>query len=239
MNNKTDRFAVGLGGAAIKHLINSQPSQSNSNNNEDRPEVLKLVLVLSALAAFVLLLVGAEGVKVAFRRNFGKGGINLFRLILCSLGFFSVAIASFVIIVEVNSSLPFMVSPDSFFVNGIIFTLLGIYILVQGIRAWKKARKSQLSSYKGDNFRLNFLTQKGWTGRKIQNVAEPLIVINLGIWFCFFNLLGGLIFIICGLSVWFTLLEDLILGKTNMQNVAARMNTNTNQQDDFNIVNSD
>ena len=241
MNNKTDRFALGLGGAAVKHFIDSQPSESNTGkgNNENRPAQLKLILTLIALAAFITLLVGAEGVKVVFRRNFGKGGINLFRIILCSLGFFSVAIASFTIIADNDASVPFMISSHSFLVTAIIFTLLGIYTLEQGIRAWRTARTSTLTFYKGDNYRLNFLVQKGWSERKIQNVAEPLIVINLGIWFCFFNLLGGLIFIICGLSVWFTLLEDLILGKRNIQRVAERMNNNTNQQDDFHTVKSD
>ena len=57
-------------------------------------------------------------------------------------------------------------------------------------------------SYRGDSYVLGFLEKRGWTQAKIQNVAEPLLVLSIGVLLSVYNILLGIPLIFSALSVW-------------------------------------
>jgi len=153
-------------------------------------------LAFLALLAFV----GEEAVQIIFRKNFGKGGLDPIRIIVCFLLFEIIAVAFFLTGLFADDSLEVIGSRLSFFLASGFYAVLGFIILLKGIRGIKEAKEDYLLS--GESAFLSFLTKDGWSHSKIQNIAEPVLTLAIGVFFLLINIPWGIPIIYCALSVW-------------------------------------
>lgn len=195
MSNSNNLFEM-LFKIALKGIFNP-PSSSNPKDNRGENE---LMLALLGLLAFV----GADAVKVVFRKNFGIKGLNLIKVVLASIAFGAISYFAFhfsQVDTEINLDYG---SHKSYHLAGVFYAILSLYVLVTGI--YHKARAAKLNfhpEYRGDSFLLASLIEKnGWKQSTVQNWIEPLIVVTLGGLISISNLLWGLPIVFCGLSVW-------------------------------------
>ena len=169
------------------------------------------------LAAFIsLAIVGAEPVYAMFRKNFGKGGIDLFRL--------SIAFACFIVVSAIlvyhfyidESFGEIYGSVDSYLITAMLLTLLAVTFLVRGLSRHRTATDNL--GHIGDSELLSFLAKDGWSQNQIQLIAEPLCVITIGGAYCFYNIIGGVAIAFCGVSVWLRTPIELFYLKNRVQN---------------------
>lgn len=162
-----------------------------------KPEDNLLLLVLLGILGFA----GVETVKVIFRRNFGANGLDTLKLGVCFIVFMILAAISTYLgygNVEVET-------PLSYKVTGVFHFVFGLLIIEEGLKMKKQAQgASEIPrSYQGDSHLLAFLMEnKWWSQKRVQTIAEPLTVLTAGVLLSAFNLLLGLPFVFCAISVW-------------------------------------
>ncbi len=162
------------------------------------------------LAALGLLaFVGEEAVQVLFRKNFGKDALDPQRILGCFI-LFELLAGIFFFVEGSPDSTDKIGSHESSVWGGIFYFLLGLVVLIKGMRGIEKAKGSKKPyKYAGDSAVLGFLkSERGEP--EIQRVWEPVFVLAIGIFFSFINILWGFPIIYCGLSVWACLILDEI-----------------------------
>lgn len=217
MKNSNDMF-TSLVGQAGKTLL-------DSTNEKNHSAQIKLFLALLGIFIFV----GAEGIKVFFRKNFGKEGISLTRVIICFLSFIGISAISFSLIDDSSSKLG---SQLSFGIMGSFYVFVAFYILFKGIQAKKESRTNThlYDDYKGDSILLDFLIKEGWKQSTVQNVAEPVATILVGIFLTFFNYIWGIPLFFCAISLWLNQLVEYIFGFNNHVNQVLVQQGHSTQQ---------
>ena len=217
--SNSDNLFNGLVGRTINEGINS----SNKGNNSS---AIRFFLALTGLLFFI----GAEAVKVFFRKNFGVKGINLVQLILCSLCFLGIGILSVMQFLDPENT-RVHISDDtsqlSFLIIGVGYITLALYILRKGILERMKAVKANnYSDFQGDADVMKILAEKGWSQNKIRYLAEPMYTLILGIVVLFYNPLGGIPLLFCALSVWgHAAMEFIFLQKPLQPDMATPQNS--------------
>lgn len=209
-------------------IFDNQPPAPGKPSADDR-----LMIIMLGILVFA----GREAVSVVFRKNFGAAGINIARLILCFLLFSGISTIAFF---QVNSTDEFATetgTSDSHFITGMLYVTLALFVLVKGIAQRTKAIKNgNFSNYGGDSYLLSFLIKDGWKQQTIQNLAEPLLTLAIGVVLCFFNLLAGIPLIFCAISVWgYFLIQWLFMGN-NLQHNIEKINRQHQQPDHFNEI---
>jgi len=219
---------------------------SNTRKDGDNPAAIKLFLNL----LLILILVGSEGIKVIFRNNFGKHGINLFRLVLCACCFAGIAYLasnnfhwnlSQAIIGRTNYNNQFAhtYSPIKNQNNitfachsiSIIYALLAAFIFIKGIISYIKASKEKPdSNYKGDSYLLGFLEDYGYSQERIQFLVEPLYVIFIGALLSLYLPKSGIPLIFCGFSIWVNILVDKMFGNPSADSMKSEMQSKHEQE---------
>lgn len=188
---------------------------------------IQAILILLGYLLLALLLVIPEGTRVIFRHNFGKDGISLLRIIICTICF---AFFSYLAFTEEHFDYDIKKSTStsiSFYITGTIFALLAVLILIKGCISWNRAKP--YSDHRGDSGLLSFLHNYNIKPNIIQLIAEPFYIITLGILFCFYNIVGGTAIIFCGVSIWLCALLEYFF--SNMSTVTTRNGNNpTNNQ---------
>jgi len=108
-------------------------------------------------------------------------------------------------------------SKNSFAATAVFYFVLIPYLLFKGFKS-KKNLKAIHPNYRGDSFFFSFLMEGGWSQAKVQNFAEPVFLIAVGIFFLPFNLLLGIPLILCAISVWINLIAEIVLGVGAVRN---------------------
>jgi hypothetical protein len=233
MDNSEEFFST-LSRSAVRtageSIFDNQPLAPGKQSADDR-----LMIIILGILVFV----GREAVNVVFRRNFGAAGINVPRLILCSILFTSISVLAFF---QVDSTDEFATetgTSDSHFITGMLYIIMALYVLIKGIVHRTKAIKNgNFSNYRGDSYLLGFLKKDGWKQQTIQNMAEPLLTLAIGSCLCFYDLLAGIPLIFCAVSVWgYFLMQWLFMGN-NMQHNVENINRQHQQPDHFNEIKS-
>lgn len=195
MQNR-DEISKRFGGQLLSDLING----GNPNSN-------RATWLILALLAFV----GEEAVQVLYRKNFGVGGLNIFRIILCFLLFEVIAVVFFLSGANMSPSMDVIGSKASYTWAGVFYIILGFIVLFKGLAGVAKARNSkQPYKFTGESAILAFLGKDGWSQSKIQNVAEPILTLSVGFAFALVNILWGIPIIYCALSVWACKIIDAV-----------------------------
>lgn len=182
----------------------------------------------------VLFFVGSEAVKVIFRKNFGKKGIDTTRIVLCSIVFILIGVFAFFLSKSNNHSFA-AENQTEFLIAAIFYIILSVYVLVKGFGAIEKAQKNDNAApnYKGDSELLSFLITEGGNQSTVQNLAEPFLLIVLGLFLASFNFLLGLPLMFCGVSVWVEQVLEKIFGVNQVQETLNQKGYNQNQSDSF------
>jgi len=192
--SNSDNLFNGLVGKAINEGINSTNEKNNS-------AAIRLFLALAG----ILLFVGAEAVKIVYRKNFGIKGFSMFRLIICFLCFLGIGIAciSFGLGDELNGRDFWFMSKGSFVVCGAAYIVLAFYVIRKGILERIKASKNQLyTDFGGEPDLLRILLEYGWSNNRIKYLAEPVYTLLLGVLLALYNPMAAIPIIFCAISVW-------------------------------------
>jgi len=194
MSNSNNLFN-GLVGKAINEGI-------NSTNEKNTSAQVRLVLALTGILFFV----GAEAVKVFFRKDFGRKGINLIQLFiscLCFLGLGIVCTGHYLFPEKGDLNIGISVSETSYLVTGVFYITLSIYLLRKGIIEFAKAKTSQANiDFKGETDVLKILESKGWSQNKIRYLGEPGYTLLLALVLFLYNPIGSIPLAVCAISVW-------------------------------------
>lgn len=195
MSSNSDNMFNGLVGKAFNEAINSTQKDNN-------PAYVRLFLALTGILFFV----GAEAVKVFFRKNFGIKGINIIQLIICCICFLGLGILGilqFLFPEKIFLYDELGITASSYLITGIAYIFLAVYLLRKGILERYKAQKTQnLSDFRGEPDVLKVLADKGWSQNKMRYLAEPMYTLLLGLVMALYNPIGAIPLVFCALSVW-------------------------------------
>jgi hypothetical protein len=175
--------------------------------NGGNPASNRMAWTILAMLSFV----GEEAVQIVFRKNFGIGGLSVLRIVVCFLLFELVAVLCFFLGTHPMESRAVIGSSASFTWAGMFYVVLGFIVLIKGFMGMAKAKKSnRFDKFTGESAILSFLGKDGWSQSRIQNVAEPVLTLAVGVALSFVNILWGVVIIYCGISVWACKVMDAI-----------------------------
>lgn len=184
-------------------------------NNKDNASKVRMIVFAIVLLTYV----GVEAVRIIFRSNFGRKGIGIWQFIISIIVFVAITVFSYNSYSSFDNYMADYGSETSFFYTAIFYFGLSIFLLVKGIvEIRKKGKTTKSDSYRGDSILLGFLSESGWNQAKIQNLAEPLLVLAIGVSLSPINLLLGLPLIISAISVWVHYLYDYLRGLLDARN---------------------
>lgn len=220
MSNSDDVFKK-ISGEVVKNYF--EPSDNKKANTKFWYALLG-----------VLFFVGSEAVKVIFRKNFGKKGLDTIRLILCSIALILIGGSAFFL----SKSSKYAFDSDSqtwFIVAAVFYVILGIYTLVKGLGDIAKAGQNNnaATNYKGDSNLLGFLVTEGYTQSKVQNMAEPFLLIAVGVFLSSFSFILGLPLIFCAVSVWVEQMIEKIFGVNQVEETLNQKGYNQSKDGGF------
>lgn len=225
MKNSEDVFK-NLSGSLFRYAIESTNERNNS-------AVFRLLLVLIGIFSFI----GVEAVKVIYRSNFGKNGLSLFRAILSSILFAVIAYLSIIASNGNFDSLSKLGSKPTFQVTAIFYGFLSLYILVKSFYQKLKPNENIHPNYRGDSTILGFLMKSSLSQASVQNFAEPLSMLALGIFFSAVNFLWGLPLVFCAISVWLHLLMESFMGLSSIRDTLAEKGYAQSKEGSFSEAN--
>ncbi len=178
-------------------------------DKKDKTAQLRIQLLAIGILAFI----GEEAVQVVFRKNFGAQGLSRWRIVLCVILFELIAVACFAMS-QAGEEMP-IASPASFILAGLFYLLLGVYVIWKGWADWREAQSNTQvhPHFAGESNLLSFLIKDGWSQSKVQYLAEPLLVIAIGVLFCGINIFWGIPLIYCGISVWVCAIVEAIFSE--------------------------
>ena len=100
-------------------------------------------------------------------------------------------------------------SQSSMLITSVFYLFLTIYIVYNG---WQKSDQVIDPHYRGDSIWFSFLISAGWTPAKVQNLAEPLTLMAIGVFLVPINLYLGLPLVFCALSYWGHMVYEYVKG---------------------------
>jgi hypothetical protein len=203
------------------------PNKTGPNDNRVENQ---LQLAALALLAFV----GADALKTVFRKNFGSNGLSLLRVVISFVAFCLIAVLGF-ILNQPNSNINEAYgSRESYFFVSIFYLGLAFYVLIKGIKHKKASQAAHINpDYKGDSHLLSgLITTSGWSQANVQNWAEPLLTIAVGVVLALINVLWELPIIFCALSIWGYQVVEYLFGQ-NQVDEKIRKSGYQNPNDDF------
>lgn len=191
-----------LTGAFYKYFF-----ESFVNSKDERSGNVATLLFLAILAY-----AGVEASKVLFRKNFGVNGISIGRLFLSSIAFIILGIVTYYYYSGFDTETAEMGTQSSFLAASLFYFILAIYIFLKGMLSRKQ--NALHPNYRGDSSVLGFLMKgkRGWKQSTVQNVAEPLFLLAIGIFLSAVNLWWGIPLVFCAISVWLHLAMEAIMG---------------------------
>ena len=207
-----DQIFNRLTGSIWKYAFETTVADSKDPNKRRSGNILFLIIV--AILAYA----GVEAAKLLFRKNFGKKGISITRMVLSIIAFLIISGITFYYYTTFTLEDASIGSKESFLYTAIFYIVLSGYILFRGINSISKNPK--IEAYRGDSYLLGFLMKgkKGWSQSLVQNLAEPLLLLAFGIFFTGINLFWGIPLIFCAISCWVHLLLETIVGLVKERN---------------------
>ena len=217
---------------SFNHLLShAAKSYVDTFDEKNKTADLKLALTIIGILAFV----GYEAVKVLYRKNFGMTTGSFIRLGICFLCFGGIAAISFSCMNSDSSFATESGTSDSHLVVGIIYSVLAFTVLIKGIVS--RNRKDNFTS--GYSNVLGFLLKEGWSESLVQNLAEPLLTLSIGIAVCMFDLLGGVPLIFCAISTWANLAFEKFFPDNSLKAKVNQLNANSKSVSALHEINTD
>lgn len=186
---------------------------------------IEFALILGALLTFA----GNAAAKVVFWRNPKLSKMDIFLFLASAAGFVIVG----GIYVNMSHKSDTTRDSDSNVVIGIIYIMLGLYILVRGISHCRNKKVKDNSS----RLKLVSFKNKIWSDKMIHELGEPLIIVVIGLILTAYNEQAGLPLFFCALSVWLHVAKDRIMGKNDLSGKVNAMNEEAQEFAEFTYVN--
>lgn len=206
--------------------------EESDSKDKNGFKVVYIYVLLGAIA--LLTYVGVDVVKIIFRKNFGRKGFNLFKVILGAIAFGAIAWVNFDFSTSENPTMgDISFSPSVLFITAIFYGIVTLYLLAKGIMEKMRNVKTIHEAYRGDSIYFDFLVNEGWSPAKVQNVAEPLTLLGLGVFLSAVNPFWGVPLIFCALSVWVYLLFEKFYGISHVRDILANQGYKRNSYEDY------
>lgn len=209
MNSRFELFA-NFSEGLFKYALDAFVGTGNKNKGNNMMIILALILVLFIFIA--LIYAGVETVKLFFRNNFGSKGVSMIRAIISAIAFLVLAYLCFTGYSDFYFDYEAYGSQESFLFASITFLFVGLIVFVKAILARVRDNKVYDPIYRGDSNLLSFLVKGGWNQSMVQDLAEPLLFLALGVYLFSFNYIWGLPFIFCAISTWLHLGIEAVFG---------------------------
>ncbi|MFK7979271.1 MAG: hypothetical protein AB8G86_04780 [Saprospiraceae bacterium] len=204
------QLSVSFGNYLLQSILRKKDEESE-----------RMASLLAVALVFLLFIYGGvETIKLVFRNNFGKKGLHLWKALLAIFAFGLIAYLAFDIYQSYDlEPLPFVAPKNSFLYTAIFYAILTLFLSIKlGVEFRKRVDNNHHDSYRGDSTILGFLEESGWEQSKIQNAAEPLLILAIGIFLSPLNLLLGIPLIICALSFWIHYAYESLRGLLEVRN---------------------
>lgn len=196
-----------LGAMGVEKFVNA------SFGNDKDPNKGKDEMLMMIIATAMILFVGAEGMRVLLRTNFGRSSISRLRIGLFSLVFYLLGIVPLVIIFNFLAQImngEEVIPVASFTViSGCLVLLTGTAIYwTMATLAWKAGLKERDLSYQsqaypmygGDSILFGYLIKRGVSKNVVQCLIEPAFVSAIG--FFLSGIYIGIPIFLCGISLF-------------------------------------
>lgn len=171
------------------------------------PAIILLVLLIFISYA------GAESGKIILRNHFGKKGITWEWVLVACLLLVVVVVYSIFCYLDLNDAAEFIGVQGTHLITAIFYTVVIILLIIKTLKTINQKEKGNANDlYRGDSFFLYKLISAGWKPATVQNLAEPLLLVAVGVFMTPINKLFGIPMIFCGLSMWVQLAVETIVG---------------------------
>lgn len=215
-----------LSGGFWKNVLESFTEGSSNNRGKSYAAIFLLLLLTYA---------GVEFVKIVFRKRFGKRGIRSAKMVFVVIAMTIIAIVAYVGYFDTKAiSEPIYGSKTTSLYTGIFYTIVVLYISFKTFK--EKGRKNLYSiheNYRGTSTVLNFLIEGGWQPSTVQNLAEPLLMLAIGVFLLPTSLLLGLPLVISATSYWIHLAAERILNFHDARDRMANKGHEVDQESAF------
>lgn len=185
-----------------QYLLESFTAGSKNPKKDEATNMAMLLLV--AILAYA----GVEAVKLLFRSNFGKGGVSTTRMVLSIIVFLLLAGFSFQFYYVYDADPTDWASKSSLLATAIFYFFCVVYMIYNG--GIKSRNNNVHPNYRGDSALLGFLVVN-WKQSMVQNLAEPMLCLALGVYFLPFSYLWGIPLIFCAISAWLHLAVENVM----------------------------
>ena len=210
MKSRFDQETIHIAKHLLKHSLSSNEIKKNSNN--------KVSLLVIALLGFS----GEEAVKVLFHKDIGLKGLGIIRLIFYILCLLS--LGAYELDLYYNSDVADLDQPSKPLFGGIVLIAFASLIAVRSVIHYRLAlRLNNRSSHTGDPQLLSFLLKGNWDVSLVNYLAEPLLLMSLGIGIYFIDWIAGLAVIACSVSVWLSYFTRYFLFADTIEQSISKM----------------
>lgn len=161
---------------------------SMRTSDPKRKEWADMLFLLMLSAA--LLVLGSQAMLVLFRTNFGQKVIKKWAITLSSLSFIGWGWLTFLLAFYTSSEVDLAILGGEIgcYFTSVFYVAFGVLIYFIGNNEIKKSNLLELPPYfRGDSVLLGFIDKTGNNQGYIQKVAEPLILLSLGVFFSAFS----------------------------------------------------
>jgi hypothetical protein len=198
-----DKLSTGFGHYLMESIF--EPSGSKGKKQGATFSALFFVALMTYA--------GVEFVKIIFRKNFGKMGLNSVKLVLVGLILAVVAAVAFFSYgaEETTKSVFWRGTKNIEFWTGILYSFLLIYVAIVGFKEKGKNVHAIHPAYRGTSKVFKFMINEGWKPSKVQDLIEPLSLLALGVALLPFSILLGAPFIFFSISYWLHLFVEGIM----------------------------
>jgi len=147
----------------------------------------------------ILAYAGVETVKLLLRKGFGKKGVSISKAVISSIVFFVLAGYSYTYYSAYPSYVADYGSQASFLYASVVFLLVGLVVFLRAVMVQIKNSQVIDPIYRGNSNIFGFLIKDGWSPSLVQDLAEPLFFLSIGVYLLSFNFIWGAPFIFSNL----------------------------------------
>lgn len=179
---------------------------------------------------------GVEFVKILFRKNFGKTGLRSSKLIFVCIALAILVVFAAIGYADYENVKNYWIygSKNALLFTAIFYSFLILFVAIRGLIEKNRNNIHPISSYRGTSTVLSFLIEQGWKPSLVQNLAEPILLMAIGVFLIPTTslLLGGPL-VLFSISYWLHLLLETLMDFHNERNQMANTGHEVDQETTF------
>ena len=193
MDNRFDLFRK-MGNGLLSYALDAMFGNTSKDKGGNMILLLGALILIGLVAIF--LYAGAEAVFLLVRNKFGTKGVKKTRAMLAGLTFMVLGYFSYDAYENYYGVVVSYGSELSYFYAAITLFAVGAIVFFKGLTVGGKSDDDVLDPmYRGNSWLLGGLVKDGWSQSMVQDVAEPLLFLTLGVFLMSYNYMLSLIHI--------------------------------------------